>query len=226
MRTCVQPCFPQLGSGTNRSPADMLSTSSSSRENLNMASLPPRENWAKILPRTRNDGVPKWSSSSTRGNRMASSRKRSRLTMRTGRCLLVALAAAEQRQLQFGQPGEVALQLLDFLAERMHVLELAVDRGEAHVGHLVEVLQLAHHQLADLARRHFAFAAAAQVVDDRAHRAVHIVGGDRPLLQRALETHPELALVEHLAPLAALHHRRQLQLRCLVGIEALATLRA
>src|SRR5690348_565683 len=147
-------------------------------------------------------------------------------TRRPRTSLAFALAAAEQRQLQLGQSRQVAFQLLDLLAERVHVLELAVDRGEAHVGDLVEVLQLAHHQLAELARRHFTVAAAAQVVDDGTHGVVHVMAGHRPLLQRTLEAHPQLALVEHLAPFAAFHDGRQLQLGRLVGVEALAALLA
>src|SRR5690349_4375664 len=138
----------------------------------------------------------------------------------------LAAFAAQQRELQLFEIRQVALELLDLLAERLHVLEFPIDRSEAHVGHLVELLQLAHHQLADLARRHFALAAAAQVVDDLAHRVVDVVAGDGPLLQRALEARAQLALVEGLAPFAALDDCRQLQLRRLEGIEALAALRA
>src|SRR5580658_866810 len=87
---------------------------------------------------------------------------------------------AKQRQLQVFQPGQITFELFDFLAERVHILELAVDRGETYVGDLIEVLQLAHDQLTELARRYFALAAAAQVVDDRAHRTVYIMGGYRP----------------------------------------------
>ena len=36
--------------------------------------------------------------------------------------------------------------------ELVHVLEAAVDAGKAHVGHLVQLLELAHHELAELGR--------------------------------------------------------------------------
>ena len=54
----------------------------------------------------------------------------------------------------------IVLEALDLLAERADVLEAAIDRGEAHVGDLVEVAQLVHHPLAELARRHLALAGA------------------------------------------------------------------
>src|SRR5262249_50839216 len=58
---------------------------------------------------------------------------------------------AQQRKLQVFQAGQIALQLLDLFAERMHVFELAIDGCKAHVRHLVEFLELAHHQFADVA---------------------------------------------------------------------------
>jgi hypothetical protein len=44
--------------------------------------------------------------------------------------------------------------------ELVDVLEIAIDRGEADVGHLVELLQLAHDQFADFLRSQFALAKA------------------------------------------------------------------
>src|SRR5690606_2712573 len=62
----------------------------------------------------------------------------------------------------------------------------------------------------------------AQRVDHRAHRAVDLLGRDRALLQRAVEAHAQLALVEGLAATVALDDGRQLELGRLEGIEALA----
>jgi len=45
-----------------------------------------------------------------------------------------------------------AAQPLDLVVKRLDVLELAIHGGEAHIGNLVQVAQLLHHQLADRAR--------------------------------------------------------------------------
>src|SRR5256886_13661188 len=50
-----------------------------------------------------------------------------------------------------------------FRSKRLDVLELAVHGGEAHVGHLVQVAQLLHHELPDRARGHFPVAEAAHL---------------------------------------------------------------
>ena len=57
-------------------------------------------------------------------------------------------------------------QPLDLLAEGLDVLEAAIHRGEAHVGDLVELAQLFHHDLADLPRSDLALAEAAQLARD------------------------------------------------------------
>src|SRR5438477_12764219 len=41
-------------------------------------------------------------------------------------------------------------ELLEQLLESLDVVETAVDRGEAHVSHLVDLAQALHHQSADL----------------------------------------------------------------------------
>src|SRR3546814_12566973 len=57
---------------------------------------------------------------------------------------------AEQRQLAFA--GQVALEAVELFAEVGHVLERAVHGGEPHVGPVVELAQLGHHELAYPAR--------------------------------------------------------------------------
>ena len=69
-----------------------------------------------------------------------------------------------------GMRAAAMAQPLDLLAEGLDVLEVAVHRGEAHVGHFVELVQLFHHELADLPRGHFALAEAAQLARDAADR--------------------------------------------------------
>ena len=75
-------------------------------------------------------------------------------------------------------------QPLDFLAERLDVLEAAVHRGEAHVCHLVQVPQLLHDQLAHHARGNFALAEHAQLVADAPDGLLDRLEADRALLQR------------------------------------------
>ena len=64
-----------------------------------------------------------------------------------------------------GLGGRLQLQALDLLAERPHVLEPPINGGEAHVGDLVELLQLAHDQFTHLARGHLALGDLAHVYD-------------------------------------------------------------
>ncbi len=90
-------------------------------------------------------------------------------------------------------------QPVDLLPERVHVLEAAVDRRETHVGHLVEPVQLVHHELADQPRRHLALAERAQLVADVVDRRVDRLARHRPLLERLQHARAQLGLVERLA---------------------------
>lgn len=46
-------------------------------------------------------------------------------------------------------------QFFDLLAKLVEVLELAVDRGETHVGNMIQVFEAVHHSLANIARWNF-----------------------------------------------------------------------
>ena len=113
-------------------------------------------------------------------------------------------------------------QPVDLVAKRLDVLEMPVHRREAHVRHFVELVQLFHHDLADLARGHFALAEAAQLARDVADRFLDGLARYRPLLQRLEHAAAQLALVERHAALVALHHQRHHQLGGLERGEALA----
>src|SRR5690606_20050454 len=128
--------------------------------------------------------------------------------------------AAQQRQLALA--GQLALQAVEFLAEFGHVLERAVDRGEAHVGDVVELAQLVHHELAHAARGQFALGGHAHPVDHRAHRRLDLLLAHRALVQRTVEALPQLALIEALAAAVGLDDRRQLELDRLQRGEAFA----
>src|SRR5439155_8904643 len=110
---------------------------------------------------------------------MRLTRRRSLLAVRAGRGVVRRALRRQQRQLiaiprarRFalacarlpagGRAG--AAQALDLLVKRLDVLELAVHGGEAHIGDLVEVAQLLHHQLTDRPRGYFPVAEAAHLV--------------------------------------------------------------
>src|SRR5690606_2274108 len=118
--------------------------------------------------------------------------------------------AAQERQLAFA--GQVALEAVELLAEIGHVLEGAVDRGETHIGNVVELAQLGHHELAHAPRGQLALGGHAQLVDDGADRGLDLLLGDRALVQRAVEALAQLARVEMLAAAIGLDDRRQLEL--------------
>src|SRR5690606_20979837 len=99
-------------------------------------------------------------------------------------------------------------------------------RGKADVGDLVELVELVHHHVADLARRHVAHAEREQSLDDALDRGVDVLGGHRALVQREPQAKHELGAAELGAPPVLLDHLRQPQLEGLVGGEALAALRA
>src|SRR6266567_731287 len=68
---------------------------------------------------------------------------------------------------------------LDFfqrVAKIGRVLEAAVDGGEADVRDLVELVELAHHHFADLARWNFALAQAQYLLHDALDRMVDVLG--------------------------------------------------
>ena len=121
-------------------------------------------------------------------------------------------------------PAAALRRRLDFLqriAEVGDVLEAAVDRREADVGDLVELVELLHHHLADLPRRDLALAERQHLRDDALDRLVDELGRHRPLVQRALEAVAQLADVEVGARAVGLDDLRQPQLDRLVGGEAL-----
>src|SRR5687768_114307 len=75
-----------------------------------------------------------------------------------------------------------------FAHEIVEVLELAVDRGEAHVGDLIEIAQLVHHQSADGGGVDLTVAFAEQALVDAVDRRLEVGGRYRALL--ACDDHP------------------------------------
>ena len=77
--------------------------------------------------------------------------------------------------------------LAQHLVEVGGLAEVAVDRGEAHVGDGIEALQRLHDELADHGGRHLLLAHALELAHDARHHALDALGLDRPLAQRDLD---------------------------------------
>src|SRR4051812_23019274 len=69
----------------------------------------------------------------------------------------------------------------DRVLEFSHVLEALVDGGEADIGNLVEALEFAHDQFADVAGRYLARTAGEQVFLDAVNGVVNRGGWHRTL---------------------------------------------
>ena len=74
------------------------------------------------------------------------------------------------------------------VGKRVDVFEVAIDRREADVGHLVDLLQFLHDHLADLLRRNLTFAERQQLLFDARDRGIDRFDRDRPLAQSQPET--------------------------------------
>src|SRR6056297_3211882 len=136
-----------------------------------------------------------------------------------------ALEVWQQRHLLAAGAGQ-PLQLATLFLKLCHVLEAAVDGGEAHVGNLVQLAEFLHDHLTEQARGDLPLAQGAQPVDDMADGLLQRLGAHRPLLQRPRQTAAELLLVEGLAALVALDDARHHQLGGLEGGEALTAVLA
>lgn len=86
------------------------------------------------------------------------------------------------------------------VGEFVDVLEVAIDRGETHVGDLVDFLQLTHHHLAHLLGRDFAFAEREQLFLDAGQGGIDRLHRHRALAQRQPDAGGELVAVETREP--------------------------
>src|SRR5471032_2493733 len=114
-----------------------------------------------------------------------------------------------------------SLDLQDGVAEIVDALEILVHRGETYIGDIVHFLQLAHYQLADGARFDLALPQGEDARLDAVDGVVNVVGGYRPLVQRAHEAGADFLAIVGGAVAVGLDHRRHGQLDPLVGGEAL-----
>src|SRR3954468_18013245 len=146
-----------------------------------------------------------------------------------GRRLLVAVQRG-QRQLalvaaHLAQRSQIT-QLAQFLGELLHVGEVAVHAGVAHVGDLVAHLHPRHHHLADLAAADLAGLAPVQLALDVLDDGLDLGGGDGALGAGHLDAAQQLAVLERLGFAVALHHLQRALLDVLVGGEAPAAAQA
>src|SRR5580704_2903735 len=118
--------------------------------------------------------------------------------------------------------GEVGDELLEVLG----LAEIAIDRGEAHIGHRIERAQRVHHQLTDLRRGNLALAGAFEAPHDAVDHALGALGIDRALATRHLDRAGELVAVELHTLAVLLHHRQLAQLHALEGGETRSAGRA
>src|SRR5215469_3522648 len=108
----------------------------------------------------------------------------------------------------------------DELAEILGLAEIAVDRGEAHIGHLIEAGERLHHEAADHLARYLAFARAFELTHHRVDDALDALSLDRALAQRHIDRARELVAVESLALAVFLDDGELAQLHALEGREA------
>src|SRR6266542_597899 len=113
-------------------------------------------------------------------------------------------------------------QSLQLVEELVGVLELPVDRSEAHVGDLVELPQPLHDERPDLARGHLALLSVVQSRFDLIHDRVELRRRHGALLAGLDESSPQLLSVEGLAAAVLLHDDVGDLLDRFIGSEAAA----
>src|SRR5262245_11481987 len=120
----------------------------------------------------------------------------------------------------------VARKFTQHLFEILGLAEIAVDRGEAHIGDVVKGPQPFHDEIADSLCGDIGFAGAFELADDRRHHALDPVGIDRPLAQRDLDGAHQLVAIEGDPPPRSLDHLQLAQLHPFESGEAAAALGA
>jgi len=90
--------------------------------------------------------------------------------------------------------------------------EIAIHRGKAHIGDIVERAQRLHHHLADGLRGHFALALAFELAHDLGNDLVDALGLDRTLAQGDLDRAQQLVAIERHTAAVALDHNELAQL--------------
>src|SRR5258708_6807952 len=119
-----------------------------------------------------------------------------------------------------------AQQLLQFRAELVDVLEIAVDGGKADIGDLVDQLQAFHDALADFRCGAFALRRIHHVLLHFVHNLFHPAHGDGALLAGAQYSGQDLLALKLFPASVFLHHHVGDFVDALVGGEALLAFQA
>ena len=123
----------------------------------------------------------------------SSSPARRRPLIAAGRALA---RRGSRRRRRFG----LGLQFADDRVEVARLAEIAIDRGEADIGDVVERLQPLHHEFADPLGRNVGVALALELAHDAVDHALDALGCDGALAQRDLDRAHELVAIERRAP--------------------------
>ena len=115
-------------------------------------------------------------------------------------------------------------QFVDQRVEIADLAEIAIDRGEAHIGDLVERLQALHHQFADLRALDLALAGALELAHDAIDHALDALRIDRALAQGDLQRAHQLVAIEGHAAARFLDHDQLAQLHALESGETPAAI--
>src|SRR5882757_412270 len=106
----------------------------------------------------------------------------------------------------------VAGELAEHRLKILRLAKIAVHRGKADIGDVVELAQMLHHDLADGLRGNLRLAAAFELAHDGRDHLLDPLRIDRPLAQRDLQRAHELVAVERHPAAVALDHREFAQL--------------
>lgn len=94
---------------------------------------------------------------------------------------------------------------LELFNERARILELTVDAGEAHVGDLIELAQVLHHEFAEPVALDFTLEVGVKFVLDRGHDRFDLLIADRSLPAGLFQAALDLAPLEGNARAVFLH---------------------
>ena len=120
-----------------------------------------------------------------------------------------------------GRSALLRQKLVQLRHEGADVLELAVDRGEADIGHLVHLTQAIHHQLSDPGGGHLPIHLVLKGLLNLIGDPLQLAEGHRALLTGAQHTVEQLALVKGLAAAVLFDDHQGQALHRLIGGKAL-----
>src|SRR6266700_3542521 len=100
------------------------------------------------------------------------------------------------------------------------LLEPAIDAGETHVSHFVNLAQAVHDQLADDLSGHFAFILVGGFIDDSFDQVLNDLGADRAFLAGFLDAGQEFFPSQLFAAAITFKHHQSRALDLLISCES------